>query len=168
LFLLLLRFWQRIRNYNRRAVNDRRAFLLIASLFALPRRVRAQANAHVSTTDPLIVSFTKGASVMPGRVRLELPALADSGFSVPMTVSVESPMTERDFVRTILVVAERNPQRDICWFYLGAHAGRAEVSSRIRLNGTQRVVAVAQLSDGSFWSDARQIEVREAACTEPG
>jgi len=147
-------------------VNRRRAFLLLASLF--PLRAVAQANAHVSTTDPLIVSFTKGASVMPGRVKLELPILADSGFSVPMTVRVESPMTERDYVRTVLVVADKNPQRDVCWFYLGPRAGRAEVSSRIRLNGTQRVVAIAQLSDGTFWSDARDIEVREAACTEPG
>jgi sulfur-oxidizing protein SoxY len=105
---------------------------------------------------------------MPGRVRLDLPKLADSGFSVPMTVSVESPMTEREHVKTILVVADKNPQRDVCWFYLGPRTGKAEVSSRIRLNGTQRVVAVAQLSDGTFWSDARDIEVREAACTEPG
>lgn len=147
-------------------MNRRRAFLLLASLF--PLRAVAQANAHVSTTDPLIVSFTKGASVMPGRVKLELPILADSGFSVPMTVRVESPMTEGDYVRTVLVVADKNPQRDVCWFYLGPRAGRAEVSSRIRLNGTQRVVAIAQLSNGTFWSDARDIEVREAACTEPG
>jgi sulfur-oxidizing protein SoxY len=85
-----------------------------------------------------------------------------------MTVRVESPMTDIDYVKTVLVVADKNPQRDVCWFYLGPRAGRAEVSSRIRLNGTQRVVAIAQLSDGTFWSDARDIEVREAACTEPG
>jgi sulfur-oxidizing protein SoxY len=149
-------------------VNRRRAFLVISSLLPFATRAFAQANAHVSTTDPLIVSFTKGASVMPGRVKLELPKLADSGFSVPMTVFVESPMTEREHVKTILIVADRNPQRDVCWFYLGPRAGKAEVGSRIRLNGTQRVVAVAQLSDGTFWSDARDIEVREAACTEPG
>jgi sulfur-oxidizing protein SoxY len=145
---------------------DRRAFLGLASLLAGSRRVLAQANAHVSTTDPLIASFTKGASVMPGRVKLELPRTADTGYSVPMTVSVESPMTEADHVRTILVVAEKNPMRDVCWFYLGPRAGRAEVSSRIRLNGSQRVVAVAQLSDGTFWSDAVQTDVREAACTD--
>jgi sulfur-oxidizing protein SoxY len=148
-------------------MNRRRAFLAFASLLPFGRAF-AQANAHVSTTDPLIVSFTKGVSVMPGRVKLELPLLADSGFSVPITVSVDSPMSEREYVRTVLVVADKNPQRDICWFYLGPRAGKAEVSSRIRLNGTQRVVAIAELSDGTFWSDARDIEVREAACTEPG
>jgi len=149
-------------------VNRRRALVLFASLFPFGKRAFAQANAHISTTDPLVVSFTKGASVMPGRVKLDLPLLADSGFSVPMTVSVESAMTETDYVKTVLVLADKNPQRDVCWFYLGPRAGKAEVSSRIKLNGTQRVVAIAQLSDGTFWSDARDIEVREAACTEPG
>lgn len=103
---------------------------------------------------------------MPGRVRLDLPTIADTGYSVPMTVSVESPMSEREHVKTLLLLAERNPVRDVCWFYLGPRAGKAEVSSRIRLNGSQRVVAIAELSDGSFWSAARQVEVREAACTE--
>ena len=146
-------------------MNRRRTFLALAALFPLTRAF-AQANAHVSTTDPLVFSFTKGASVMPGKVKLDLPKIADSGHSVPMTVSVESPMTEAQHVRTILIVADKNPVRDACWFYLGPRAGKAEVSSRMRLNGTQRVVAIAQLSDGTFWSDARDIEVREAACTE--
>ena len=145
-------------------MNRRRSLLALATLW--PFFARAQPNAHVSTTDPLVFSFTKGASVMPGRVRLDLPTIADSGHSVPMTVSVESPMTDTHHVKTILIVADRNPVRDACWFYLGPRAGKAEVSSRMRLNGTQRVVAIAQLSDGTFWSDARHIEVREAACTE--
>ena len=144
----------------------RRRFLAFAALFPFLRDARAHANAHVRTTDPLLVSFTKGASVMPGRVHLELPKVADTGYFVPLTVTVESPMTEADHVRTVLVIAEANPMRDVCWFYLGPRAGRAEVSSRIRLNGTQRVVAIAQLSDGTFWSDAADIEVREAACTD--
>lgn len=146
-------------------MNRRRSLLALATLFPFTRAF-ARANAHVSTTDPLVFSFTRGASVMPGKVKLDLPKIADSGHSVPMTVSVESPMSEAQHVRTILIVADRNPVRDACWFYLGPRAGRAEVSSRMRLNGTQRVVAIAQLSDGSFWSDARDIEVREAACTE--
>ena len=149
---------------QRISVNPRRAFLVFAALW--PFAARAQPNAHVSTTDPLVFSFTKGASVMPGKVKLDLPKVADSGHSVPMTVSVESPMTDAQHAKTILIVADRNPVRDACWFYLGPRAGKAEVSSRMRLNGTQRVVAIAQLSDGTFWSDARDIEVREAACTE--
>lgn len=145
-------------------MNRRRTLLALAALW--PFVTRAQPNAHVSTTDPLVFSFTKGASVMPGKVKLDLPKVADSGHSVPMTVAVDSPMTEAQHVRTILIVADRNPVRDACWFYLGPRTGKAEVSSRMRLNGTQRVVAIAQLSDGTFWSDARDVEVREAACTE--
>ena len=147
-------------------MNRRRAFLVFASLAPFAGRALAQANAHVSTTDPLVFSFTKGAPVMPGRVRLELPLLADTGHSVPIGISVESPMTETAHVKAILVLADRNPVRDVCWFYLGPRAGKAEVTSRIRLNGSQRVVALAQLSDGTFWSAARNVEVREAACTE--
>ncbi|HUQ75573.1 MAG TPA: thiosulfate oxidation carrier protein SoxY [Burkholderiales bacterium] len=147
-------------------MNRRRAFVVLASFLPFARRAFAQANAHISTTDPLVFSFTKGASVMPGRVTLELPLIADTGFSVPMTVRVDSPMTDRDYVKTILLLAERNPVRDACWFYLGPRTARAEVASRIRLNGSQRVVAIAELSDGTFWSAARPVEVREAACTE--
>jgi len=141
----------------------RRAFLALA---AFPLYAAGQANVHISTTDPLVFALTKGRDVLPGKVKLDLPAVADNGNSVAMTVSVESPMTEKEFVRAVHLISERNPVRDMATFYLGPHSGRAEVSSRIRLNGTQRVVAIAELSDGSFWSAAAQIEVREAACTD--
>ena len=97
-----------------------------------------------------------------------MPALAENGHSMAMTVRVNSPMTPSDHVRAVHLIAEKNPVRDIAVFYLGAHCPRAEVSSRMRLNGSQRIVAIAELSDGSFWSDAAYIEVREAACTDGG
>lgn len=136
---------------------------------ALPLRAAAQAvNVHVNPIDPLIWSFTKGAPVRAGRVTLELPKIAESGHSVALTVRVASPMTEADHVKAIHLVSEKNPVRDLASFYLGPRAGRAEVSSRIRLNGTQRMVAVAEMSDGSFWSGAVDIEVMQPACTEAG
>jgi sulfur-oxidizing protein SoxY len=101
-------------------------------------------------------------------VKLELPRIADTGYSVPMTVRVESPMTPANYVRAVHLIAEKNPMRDMASFQLGPHSARAEVGSNIRLNGSQRVVAIAELSDGTFWSDAAFIEVREAACTEDG
>jgi sulfur-oxidizing protein SoxY len=146
----------------------KRRALLALGLAGLSSRVLGQANLHVSTTDPLVYALTKGKTVYAGRVRLELPRIAESGFSVPMTVRVESPMSAADHVRAIHLIAEKNPMRDMASFQLGPHSVRAEVSSRIRLNGTQRVVAIAELSDGSFWSDAAEIEVREPACTEDG
>jgi sulfur-oxidizing protein SoxY len=146
---------------------NRRRFVAL-SILALPVRATAQANAHVSTTDPLVYSLTKGKTVNAGRVRLELPKLAENGHSVPMTVRVDSPMTAAEHVRAVHLISEKNPVREMASFWLGPHSGRAEIASRIRLNGTQRMVAIAELSDGSFWSDAADIEVLQAACTEEG
>ena len=145
----------------------RREFVFLP-LLALPLRAKAQANLHVSTTDPLVFAITKGKTVNPGRVKLELPPLAENGHSVAMTVRVESPMSAAEYVRAVHLIAEKNPVREMASFYLGPHSGRAEVGSRIRLNGSQRMVAIAELSDGTFWSDAAAIEVREAACTDGG
>lgn len=147
----------------------RRLLAAMGAAFALPVRVIAQpVNAHVNPIDPLIWSITQGRPVRPGRVKLQLPQTAETGHSVAMTVSVASPMTEADYVKAIHLVSERNPVRELASFYVGPSAGRAEVSSRIRLNGSQRMVAIAELSDGSFWSDAVDIGVMEAACTEGG
>ena len=145
----------------------RRTFVALTVL-ALPVRALGQANAQISATDPLVLSLTKGKNVTPGRVKLELPKIAENGNSVAMTVRVESPMTQADYVRAVHLISEKNPVREMASFYLGPHSGRAEIGSRIRLNGTQRIVAIAELSDGSFWSDAVDIEVREAACTDGG
>lgn len=146
----------------------KRRSVFFLPLLVFPLKAQAQANSHISTTDPLVYSFTKGRDVMPGKVRIELPRLADNGHSVAMTVKVDSPMTASDHVRAVHMIAEKNPIREMAVFFFGPHAVRAEVSSRIRLNGSQRIVAVAELSDGTFWSDAVQIEVREAACTDGG
>jgi sulfur-oxidizing protein SoxY len=146
----------------------RRAFLA-APLAIIALRAESQtANAHVSTTDPLVVAITKGKDVIPGKVRLDLPAVAVNGHSVAMTVKVDSPMTAAEHVRAVHLISEKNPVREMATFYFGPHSGRAEVGSRIRLNGTQRMTAIAELSDGSFWSDQLAIEVREAACTDGG
>ena len=146
----------------------KRRAVLALGLLGIPWRAAAQANAHVSTTDPLVYALTKGKTVNAGRVKLDLPKIADTGYSVPMTVRVESPMTPGNHVRAVHLIAEKNPMRDMASFQLGPHSARAEVGSNIRLNGSQRVVAIAEMSDGSFWSDAAYIEVREAACTEEG
>ena len=144
---------------------NRRVFISVLPLVFCTRGF-AQPNAHISTIDPLVRSFTGGKDVMPGKVTLALPKIAENGHSVPMTVKVDSPMTPKDHVRAVHLVSEKNPVRDMASFYFGPRLARAEFTSRLRLNGSQRVVAIAELSDGSFWSAAVQIEVREAACTE--
>jgi sulfur-oxidizing protein SoxY len=97
---------------------------------------------------------------------VDTPRLADNGHSVPLTLSVESPMTAADHVRSITLLSERNPRPLMATFYLSPKSGRAEVATRVRLNGTQRVLAIAQLSDGSFWSGTADVEVTESACLD--
>ena len=83
-----------------------------------------------------------------------------------LTVSVDSPMTEADHVASIHLFDQKNPQPYIAVFHLGPRAGAARVSTRIRLADSQRVIAIARLSDGSFWSDSADVIVTLAACTE--
>lgn len=104
--------------------------------------------------------------IQAGRVQLELPALAENGNSVRLTVSVDSPMTEQDHVRFIQLFAEHNPLPDIARFEFGPLAGKAQVETRIRLSAEQDIVAVAGFSDGSLWSTAAHIVVTEAACID--
>jgi sulfur-oxidizing protein SoxY len=106
------------------------------------------------------------ASVHNGKVKLELPALVESGNAVPVTVAVDSPMTENDYVKAIHVFNERNPQPNVVGVRLGPRAGRASIATRIRLADSQTVTAIAELSDGSFWSDSVQVIVTLPACLE--
>jgi sulfur-oxidizing protein SoxY len=106
------------------------------------------------------------APVRIGKVKLDIPPLVENGNTVPMTVSVASPMTADDHVKSIHVFNEKNPQPNIGNFYIGPSSGRAQVSTRIRLADSQKVVAIAQMSDGSFWSASVDVVVTLAACTE--
>ena len=106
------------------------------------------------------------APVKTGKVKLDMPPLVENGNTVPMTVSVASPMAPEDHVKSIHVFNEKNPQPNIGNFYLGPQAGRAQVATRIRLADSQKVVAIAKLSDGSFWSASVDVVVTLAACTE--
>ena len=106
------------------------------------------------------------ATPRSGKVKLELPSIVENGNAVPLTVSVDSPMTEADHVESIHVFNQKNPQPYIAAFHLGPRAGKARVASRIRLADSQRVVAIARLNDGSFWSDSADVIVTLAACTE--
>jgi len=106
------------------------------------------------------------APVTPGKVKLELPPITENGNTVPLTVAVEHPMTTANYVKRIHVFNEKNPQPQIATFHLSPRSGRAAVSTRIRLADTQTVVAIAELSDGSFWSASADVVVTIAACTE--
>jgi sulfur-oxidizing protein SoxY len=106
------------------------------------------------------------APVTKGRLKIDLPPLIENGNAVSLTVAVESPMTVEDHVKAIHVFTEKNPQPNVISVQLGPRAGRATFSSRIRLADSHKVIAIAQMSDGSFWSDEIEVIVTLAACLE--
>jgi sulfur-oxidizing protein SoxY len=149
--------------------SSRRRFLGLAGgaavLGAVPVVTRP-ADATPAMLATAIRNVVGAAVVRTGKVKLEVPPLVENGNTVPLTVSVSSPMTPDDYVKSIHVFNEKNPQPNIGNFYLGPHAGRAQVSTRIRLADSQKIVAIAQLSDDTFWSASVDVVVTLAACTE--
>ena len=103
-------------------------------------------------------------AIQEGRVKVKLPPIAENGHSVPLSVSVDSPMTEDDYVKQIAILSPRNPLPLIGQFHLTPLSGKAEVSTRIRMSGTQAIQAVAEMSDGSLWSGSMETVVTLAAC----
>ena len=128
--------------------------------------LRPAVGANAPSLDATIQAFTRGAPATAGRVRLEIASLIDNGNAVPVTIAVDSPMTSADHVRRIALFNEKNPERDVAIFTLGPGAGKAIVSTRIRLATSQRLVAVAELADGSFRQDGADVIVVLAACVE--
>ena len=106
------------------------------------------------------------AKVQKGKVTLDLPPLVENGNSVTMNVTVDSPMTAKDHVKAIHVFTEKNPQPNIISVQLGPRAGKAEIQTRVRLADTQSVLAICELSDGSFWSDTVDVIITLGACLE--
>ena len=108
------------------------------------------------------------STVKPGKVKLDMPPLVENGNTVQYTVSVDSPMTPANYVKAIHVFNEKNPQPNVMSVHFGPRAGRAAFTSRTRLADSEKVVAIAALSDGSFWSDSVEVVVTIAACVEDG
>ncbi len=110
--------------------------------------------------------FTGGKPPTTGKVTLDISPLVDNGNAVPVTLTVQHSMRADNHVRSIALFNERNPQSEVALFTLGPRAGRASVATRIRLATSQKLVAVAQLSDGSFWQHQVEVIVTLAACIE--
>ncbi len=107
--------------------------------------------------------------IQQGKVTVTVPPISENGYSVPFAVDVESPMTEEDHVVRIVVFAEENPQPNVARFELGPRAGKASIKTRIRMGGTQRIRAIAEMNDGSLWTSYAFSIVTLAACVfDPG
>jgi len=146
--------------------STRRDFIALAGSAAVFAVTLRPAEATPASMAAAIRSVVGGEPVKTGKVKLDVPPLVENGNTVPMTVSVASPMAPEDHVKSIHVFNEKNPQPNMGNFYLGPQAGRAQVSTRIRLADSQKVVAIAKLSDGSFWSASVDVVVTLAACTD--
>ncbi len=151
-------------------VKSRRRFLTVAGGLAaatLAPAPRAQIMRTPLNHMPAVIRRLVGVrSITKGRVKLDVPPLVENGHLVPLSVHVDSPMTAANHVKAIHVFTERNPLPEMVTFRLGPRAGRARVTTRVRLADTQNVVAIAELSDGSFWSDTTHVIVTLAACLE--
>ena len=145
-------------------VARRSVLMLGVGALAFGAGARVPAFAAKNDSDDLIKKFTGGKTATEGRVRLDLPEIAENGNTVPMTVSVESPMSEQSYVSDVLVVADGNPRGGIVTFHFSPASGVAEANTRIRLAETQNVIAVAKMNDGSFFTASKQVKVTIGGC----
>jgi sulfur-oxidizing protein SoxY len=147
---------------------SRRRFLAAAAVGVVAAHVRVSTAAlpKIEVLDPLVQKITGGKPLSEGKVTLEIPSLSDNGHSVPLKISVASAMNEGDHVRSIHVLSEKNPRPVIATYHLGPRAGRAEISTRVRLNGEQRILVVAAMADGSFQAASASVLVTETACLD--
>jgi sulfur-oxidizing protein SoxY len=147
----------------------RREALRLAGTFALGGAavlVVRPVSAAPADMQAAIAKVVGDAKLSVGRVQLDIPPLVENGNTVPCAVTVDSPMTAADHVKAIHVFNEKNPQPNVISVKLGPRAGRASISTRIRLQDTQTIVAVAQMSDGSFWSHRVDVIITLGACLE--
>ena len=145
-------------------IDRRQALLGVGALIGLGVGGTLRAETEGNGWEALVAEFTGGVTPQEGRIALDLPEIAENGASVPMGLRVESHMTDGDHVRRVLVVAGANPAPKVAEFRFSALSGTADVATRIRLGRSQRVVAVAEMSDGSFHTASRMVQVTIGGC----
>jgi sulfur-oxidizing protein SoxY len=143
---------------------DRRAFVVGAALVSVLPFASAHATSEAMAA--AIKEVVGEGMLREGRVKLDLPPLVENGNVVPLTVSVESPMTAADHVKAIHVFNEKNPQPHVFSARLGPQNGKAVIATRIKLADSQKIIAIAETSSGAFWSASADVIVTLAACIE--
>lgn len=146
-----------------RGHSRRQLFRNAAALAAVSMAGRANAAAD-QVAAAVVDLFGSEAEPNDGRVTVEVPPISENGYSVPISVSIDSPMTPEDHITRIAIISEINPIARIGVFDLGPNAGVAKLRTRVRLAGSQRVYAVAQTNDGALWRGYGYTIVTLAAC----
>jgi len=151
---------------KRLQIVDRRDFVLgaIASLSFLFSSAGALAQDKPPGLEDALKKVMGEAKPADGKIILDLPEIAENGNTVPFTLSVESPMTEQQYVKAMHIFASENPQLDVATFRFTPASGKAMVASRMRLAKTQDIVTVAELSDGKFLMGKRTVKVTIGGC----
>lgn len=142
----------------------RRAALAAAGAVAAAAALPHPAAAMRARTEAAIAKIVGDRRLQEGRIALRLPAIAENGNVVPLTVTVDSPMTPADHVKAVHVFADANPFTEVASFHFTPACGRAEASTRIRLGETQDVIAVAEMSDGSVFLARQEVKVTIGGC----
>jgi sulfur-oxidizing protein SoxY len=149
-------------------VVSRRVVALGGAAAALMAVAPTAVTAATGDLDADIRTATGGAQIRPGRVKLTMPELAENGNAVALTVVVDSPMTATDYVKTVQVFAPENPTTTVAKFHFNPRSGRAKASTMVRLATSQKLLAVATMSDGTAWSGDAMVIVTLAACLDGG
>lgn len=134
------------------------------AVVAVPGASQATPEALAATLKTILGNKT----ATTGRVKLEIPELAENGNSVPLTITVDSPMTAADHVKTIYILSPENPSPDVARFHLGPRSGRAKVATSVRLATSQRLIVLAVMADGTAWTTGADVIVTMSACIDSG
>jgi sulfur-oxidizing protein SoxY len=122
------------------------------------------ARADEAATEKSLMEFTGGKTPEAGKITLNAPEIAENGNTVPITVSVDSEMTDAAYVDSVMVLAENNPNPSVATFRFTPLSGEATATTRMRLAGTQNVIAVAKMNDGSVFMDKKLVKVTIGGC----
>ncbi|MCT8973341.1 thiosulfate oxidation carrier protein SoxY [Microbaculum marinisediminis] len=125
---------------------------------------RGTAWASTEDTQKAIDAFTGGAAPQSGRITLNAPEIAENGNTVPVSVAVDSPMTDDDYVAAVMILAEGNPNPNVATLHFTPMSGSADVTTRMRLAKTQNVIALAKMNDGSVFMDKKEVKVTIGGC----
>ena len=145
-------------------INRREALMLGAGTLLAATLPKAGFATPAEVSTAISDAFGSG-TISEGRITVTVPKLAETGNSVPISIAVDSPMTVADHVRRIAIFAEQNPRPKVVEAFLSPASGEARLETKIRLSGTQGVVVVAEMSDGSLWRAREQVQVVVGACT---
>lgn len=144
---------------------DRRGFVAAGTaLIATTMLLGSAARAALPEAEAAIAAILGDRTAEEGRISIDLPEIAENGNTVPLTVEVESPMTEDDYVKAVHIFAEGNPQPEVATMTFTPRSGEAVASTRIRLAKTQKIHAIAEMSDGSVFSAVREVKVTIGGC----